>query len=154
MKLRLRGPHARFSPCRIQIPPIRTIKTPIRLLITRITALNTRFIVHLECTAKLMRAGIVCGFAILDSRMPPMRIRMKFDGFRMFATNVPSWLTRLEDVPGRAQLGQRPIGSVSLQSALEFCQKSFLLCGLDLIDAIGCITTIQGRRICPRIWTC
>ena len=47
MKLRLRDPHARFSPCRIQIPPIRTIKTPIRLLITRITALNTRRIAHL-----------------------------------------------------------------------------------------------------------
>src|SRR5580704_12502301 len=42
MKLRLREPQARFSPCRIQIPPIRTIKTPMRLLITRITALNAR----------------------------------------------------------------------------------------------------------------
>ena len=42
MKLRLRDPHARFSPCKIQMLPIRTIKTPIRLLITRITALNTR----------------------------------------------------------------------------------------------------------------
>ena len=39
---------ARFSPCRIQIPPIRTIKTPMRLLITRITALNVRLIAHLE----------------------------------------------------------------------------------------------------------
>ena len=40
MKLRLREPQAEFSPCRIQIPPIRTIKTPMRLLITHITALN------------------------------------------------------------------------------------------------------------------
>src|ERR1700677_4694057 len=48
MKLRLREPQARFSPCRIQIPPTRTIKTPMRLLITRITALNARLIAHLE----------------------------------------------------------------------------------------------------------
>src|ERR1035438_1110602 len=71
MKLRLRDPHARFSPCRIQIPPIRIIRVPIRLLITRITALNTRCIVHLECTVKLIRAGIVCGFAILNCKYPP-----------------------------------------------------------------------------------
>jgi hypothetical protein len=31
----------------VQTPPIRTIKTPIRLLITRITALNTPRIAHL-----------------------------------------------------------------------------------------------------------
>jgi hypothetical protein len=37
-----------FSPWRIQIPPIRIIKTPMRLLITRITALNVRLIAHLE----------------------------------------------------------------------------------------------------------
>src|ERR1700689_5313367 len=48
MMLRLREPQARFSPCRIQIPPTRTIKTPMRLLITRITALNARLIAHLE----------------------------------------------------------------------------------------------------------
>src|ERR1700733_4683241 len=48
MKLQLREPQARFSPCRIQIPPIRIIKTPMRLLITRITALNARLIAHLE----------------------------------------------------------------------------------------------------------
>src|SRR5215469_1493098 len=50
MKLRLRDPHARFSPCKIQIPPISTIKAPIRLLNTRIAALNTRRILHLTRT--------------------------------------------------------------------------------------------------------
>jgi hypothetical protein len=30
----------------------------------------------------LCESGIVCGFAILNSRTPPMRMSMKFDGFR------------------------------------------------------------------------
>src|SRR5215831_10252826 len=47
MKLRLRDPHARFSPCKIQIPPSRTIKAPIRLLMARITTLNALRIAHL-----------------------------------------------------------------------------------------------------------
>ena len=38
---------SKIQPCKIQMPPIRTIKTPMRLLITHITALNVRLMAHL-----------------------------------------------------------------------------------------------------------
>src|ERR1700746_3785355 len=48
MKLRLSDPQARFSPCRIHTPPIKTIRRPTRLLTTRITELNKPHTPHLQ----------------------------------------------------------------------------------------------------------